>query len=232
MANVRKSASDSFKVKVKSDEEWAEIMSDTRDEGNRMAKQLQEQGKPFIVRILAPREMKGGDTIPLGGAIFPINWKTPKRLAMVESARDFISNAYKVDSLVPGLRTALKSVIEGKDLYEHNIGEFFDLYGQFQGKFLEGKYLEWQYQREVGSKTRAKMETLVDGDRTYLKPMKVLRKGGKVEEELQPLPYAVRNILAHVATDQNKLDEDGEELRASIDLLKSWVRGDDTMPAS
>ena len=145
---------------------------------------------------------------------------------MAESARDFMSNAYIVDSLVPGLRDVLKSTIEGKNLYEHSIGEFFELYGQFEGQYLEGKS-----QRKPGPKTREKMEALVNGDRKYQKRIKVEKQGGKVEVELQPLPYAVRNILAHLGTNINKLDEEGVELKTSIDLLRSWVWGDDTTPA-
>ena len=183
---------------------------------------MKDEGHLFKVAILAPREVKGGDTIPLSGVVLPLNWKIAKRLEMVESARDLITNAYILDSLDHGLPTILRTVIEGVGLYEHSIGEFFELYGQFEGKYLQGKYLQ-----RPGPKTRAKMETLVNGDRKYLKSIKVDRKGGKVEEELQPLPYAVRNILAHLGTSLNKLDDNGEELKISIELLRSWVRSEE-----
>ena len=42
-------------------------------------------------------------------------------------------------------------------------------------------------------------------------------------ERLDPLPYAVRNILAHSGTNPNSLDPEGEELRKSIELLTIWV---------
>ena len=45
---------------------------------------------------------------------------------MVESARDLITNAYIVDSLDPVFPTVLKSIIEGKGLYAHSMGSFFN----------------------------------------------------------------------------------------------------------
>ena len=125
---------------------------------------------------------------------------------MVESARDLITKAYMLgsDSALP---TVLTSVIKGKGLYEYGIGEFFLLYGKFQQQY-----------RLTDKDTRTKMEDLVNGDKRYLKPYKIRGK-----EQFVPLPYAVRNILSHVGNNPNTLDQEGKELRTSIDLLKSWV---------
>ena len=222
MDKVGSSKSASQEVTIKSDQGWAQVVSEAQAEGLRMVKQLKEQGDTYDMVILAPKEIKGGDTIPLSGTFIPLDWKIAKRREMVKNAVDFISNAYIVDSLVPGLPTVLSSVIGGKGLYEHSIGEFFQLYGQFEGK----------YQLETGTKTKAKMETLVNGDRKYFKPVEVLGKRGKVKVERQPLPYAVRNILAHLGTTRNTLDVNGEELKTSIELLRLWVGSDGTVPDS
>ncbi len=127
---------------------------------------------------------------------------------MVKSATDMITNAYILDSLDPAFPTVLRSIIEGKSLYEHSIGEFFQLYGKFQGK----------YQLTEGKETRAKMLALVNGDKRYLKPYQEYGKS-----VLLPLPYAVRNFLAHAGNNPNTLDMEGKELRTSIDLLRLWV---------
>ena len=52
---------------------------------------------------------------------------------MVESAKDMITNAYILDSLDSTFPAVLKSIIEGTGLYEYSIGEFFQLYGKFEG---------------------------------------------------------------------------------------------------
>ena len=62
------------------------------------------------------------------------------------------------------------------------------------------------------------MKALVEGDKKYLK---CYRERGKTC--LYPLPYAVRNILAHSGNKSNTLDPEGKELQLSIELLRSWV---------
>ena len=122
------------------------------------------------------------------------------RLEMVESAREMITKAYMIDSLDPAFPHVLGSVIEGKGLYEHSIGEFFELYGRFEEK----------YQLKKPRYTRDKMASLVDGDERYLKQYKEYGKWGSA-----PMPYAVRNILAHAGTNPNKLDPGRNEIRTS-----------------
>ena len=187
---------------------WDRRMSRIRRNGNRMARRMREQDQQFILRVLAPKVMLSEDSVPLGGAVIDLDWKVATKLEMVKSARDMITNAYTLGSLDPGFPTILRSVIEGKGLYEHSVGEFFQLYGQFEG----------MHQLTRGSMTKAKMEDLIDGDERYVK---CYRDRGKWH--LYPLPYAVRNILAHTGQNPNTLDQDGKELRISIELLRSWV---------
>lgn len=186
---------------------WDQKMKSVKEAGNRLAKKLREQGHPFDVAILAPREVRGGDSVPLSGIMMELDWKVATKREMVESARDLITNAYTLDSLDPALPAILTAVIEGRGLYEYGIGEFFLLYGKFEQKH-----------QTTGQQTRTKMEALVKGDTKYLKSYKEYGK-----ERLDPLPYAVRNILAHTGTNPNVLDQEGKELRTSIDLLRSWV---------
>ena len=187
---------------------WDEKMATVKKNGIRMAKHMRKQNRTFIAEILAPKEVKAGDTVPLSGVVIKLDWKIVTKLEMVESAKDMITNAYILDSLDPAFPTVLRSIIEGKGLYEHSIGEFFQLYGKFEGK----------YQLTKGKETRAKMLAFVNGDKRYLKPY---QEHGK--SVLHPLPYAVRNILAHAGNNPNTLGMEGKELRTSIRLLRSWV---------
>ena len=173
-----------------------------------MTKHGDEQKQPYTLGILAPREIQAGDTIPLSGVIIEHDWKQATKLDMVESARDLMTDAYKIGSLDPAFPTVLWAIIEGNGLYEYSLGEFFQLYGQFEGK----------YQLTKGSETKVKMEALLKGEKKYLKPYK-----DRGKTLLYPLPYAVRNILAHSGQNTNKLDQNGRELRTSIELLRSWV---------
>ena len=183
------------------------ITARLKEEGTRMAKQMRRQNRRFVPKVLAPKEVDGGDTIPLRAVIVKSDWKIAARLEMVESATDMITNAYIIDALDPAFPTVLASIIEGKGLYEHNIGEFFQLYGKFEGIY-----------QTRGTKTKTAMEALVNSDNRYLK---LYRKGRKCD--LHPLPFAVRNILAHTGHNPNTLDHEGKELNISIELLRSWT---------
>ena len=203
-----RSESGDISVTVRPKREWDNMMSTIKDEGLTAAKEIHEHGHNFIVEPLAPAQVLEGDSIPLSGVVIRLDWKVATRQEMVKSAREIISKAYLLDCLDPALPTALASVIEGKGLYEYSIGEFFQLYGRFEGK----------YNLTKGSDTKEQMEVLLKGDTRYLKPYK---EHGKWVSH--PMPYAVRNILAHIRNNPNTLDEEGKDLRTSIELLRSWV---------
>ena len=208
MDDNKTSASGDVSVTIMPKHSWDEKMAAVKENGLRVAKDISEHNGPFVVKPLAPKEVQGGDTIPLSGVVIKLDWKIATKLEMVESARDLITNAYILHSLDPAFPTVLTAIIEGKGLYEYSIGEFFQLYGRFEGK----------HQLTKGGDTRRKMEALVNGDQKH---MKRYQEHGRWV--LHPLPYAVRNILAHTGHNPNTLDPEGKELRTSIELLKSWV---------
>ena len=201
------SQSGSHNVTVKTRVEWARKMAAIQKEGRAFAKKVKQQGDQFLVRILAPNEVQGEDSVPVGGVTIKLDWKVAKRLEMVEASNELITNAYILGYIDPAFPTVLRSVINGERLYEFSIGEFFQLYGQFEGKYGT---------RNKG--TKAKMADLVNGDQRFLKPY--LNRNGWSDH---PLPYAVRNYLAHSGHNSNQLDREGNELRTSIELLRSWV---------
>ena len=208
MAYAGNSESDSVQVTVKPAHEWARKMAAVKKEGDDAARCMRSEGHRFVVRTLAPREVRSEDTVPLGGVVLYPDWRIATRLQMVEPARELISLAYTIGSLDPALPTVLSAVIQGKSLYEFSIGEFFELFGEFKAKH--------GLPNQEG--IRAKMTTLVNGDRRY---MKEYTRDGKTE--LDPLPLAVRNTLAHPENKANAIDQAGEDMRTSIELLRSWL---------
>ena len=205
MDTISESGEATFTVKPK--HSWDRKMTAIKESGMRMAKRIRDEGHEFHVAILAPREIHDGDSVPLTAVVVDLDWKVATKMKLVASARDVISNAYLIESLDPALPIVLASIIEERGLYEHGIGEFFLLYGKFEQKY-----------GSAGAQTRARMAELVNGNERYLKPY--LERG---KTRLDPLPYAVRNILSHVGNNPNSLDQEGKDLRTSIDLLRSWV---------
>lgn len=208
MDNGTHSEATDITITVKPKDLWDKRISSIKRSGARKAKEFQRRGHKFLVEILGPREVQGGDSVPLAGIQIQLDWKVETRIKLTEAANDMITNAYLIDCLDPALPAVLKSIIEGKGLYEHGIGEFFLLYGRFEQKHKLIK----------GTETRAKMLELLKGDKRFLKPY---MERGKMRQD--PLPYAVRNILSHMGNNPNTLDHQGGDLRTSVELLKSWT---------
>ena len=196
-------------IKIFPKEEWQNKLIKIKENSNKFTNENFDKDELLKIEILAPKEICEKDTVPLYSVILEQHNKDSVyvQYEMIKSAREFISNAYIIGSLDPALPKVLGSIIESKGLYENNIGEFFLLYGKFEQKF-----------QVQGNKTRKKMQGLIQNDQQY---MKSCRHQGK--NQMQPLPYAVRNILAHKGTNPNTLDKDGMELRTSIELLRKWV---------
>ena len=208
MDNGTHSETADISITIKPKDSWDKQISSIRKSGARKAREIRKQGHQFHVEILGPREVQVRDSFPLAAVQIKLDWKIETRIKLVEAANDMIANAYLIDSLDPAFPVVLKSLIEGRGLYEHGIGEFFLLYGQFQEKHKLSK----------GTKTKDKMVELLKGDTRHLKPYWAHGKWS-----YEPLPYAVRNILSHLGSNPNNLDRQGNDLRTSIDLLKSWV---------
>ena len=186
---------------------WVKKKAAVAAESKRRVKALRKAGHAFKVEILGPLELDDQTPVRLAAVVLELDWTLAARLEMVDDARSFITRAVMLGALDPSLPPILSAIIEGKGLYEHGIGEFFLLYGKFEQKHGTS-----------GKKTREPMMELVNGCRDHMKPY--TERG---VERLDPLPYAVRNILAHSGTNPNSLDQEGVELRRSIELLTTWV---------
>ena len=185
--------------------EWDEVIERKHRESEKIADSLFLRDYVSKDATLAPRLVQLGDTVHFMRVELDLDWKLSTRLEMIELARDLITKSYFLDELNPAVSTVIGTIIKGEDLYEHSIGEFFELYGRFE-----------QEHKTRDHTTKAKMMDLVNGDSRYLKDY---FERGKMSEH--PLPHAVRNILAHKGTNPNTLEKD--DIRTSIELLKSWV---------
>lgn len=211
MDNRGASEAASSEVTVWPRQEWNRMLSEVVRRGSLAAGRLREQGHRFVVKVLAPKCVRAEDRVPISAARIGLDWRISTRLEMAKLARELISQSYLIGSLDAALPTVLGSIIEGRGLYEYSIGEFLQLYGQFEGK----------YRLTNSNQTRLRMESLVQGNRDH---QKYYLQFGRWK--LYPLPYAVRNILAHAGTNPNTLDRDGSEIQKSIDLLRAWIRSE------
>ncbi len=206
---MKETHSTDFKFQQLTLRSWEKRLQQIRKRSSARIAKLRAQGDTFIAKIIGPRYVRGGTKVPFAAATVELDWKTDTKLKMVKSARDFATAANMLDQLDGALPTILASVIEGKGLYEHGIGEFFLLYGKFEQKH-----------GTQGLNTKALMEKLIGGDGRYMRDY-IDRSKSKTSPH--PLPYTVRNILSHSGRNPNTLDQDGNDLKASIELLKLWT---------
>ena len=88
------------------------ITARLQKEGKRLAEQMRKQDQRFIAKILAPKEVQGGDTIPLRAVVIKPDWKIAAKLEMVESGTDIITRAYIVGALDPAFPTKVDPIIK------------------------------------------------------------------------------------------------------------------------
>ena len=109
------------------------------------------------------------------------------RLEIVKTRIKTITESSTLGSRDPALPTILKSVIAGEGLYEHNVGELFDLYGTFD-----------QRHKTTGPGTKAKMVRQDErrSGRRHFKRSQFKVKGVYEQQSHRRAHYAVRNHLA------------------------------------
>ena len=162
---------------------------------------------PFVTKIIAPKEVRSGDTIALRGAIIPKDGQQGGKLKFLQLVGPALTQLYKIKGPYEVFQDILASIAEGQDIKEFRIGVFFLLYERFNHQCrMEGKSLS------------GKMELLIDKEDNP----KVLYRKRKVRAgKKEPLPIYVRNILAHLGS-----REEGctiEDVMTSIELLKKWT---------
>lgn len=195
--------------------EWEKHLAPMMEKSKRMEETMRQSGEEFYLRILAPKVIRGRkgeevgvqDQITLASVKAEFDDFVSIRDMMVDHAREIITLSLAIGINDPALPIALSALIEGKGLFEYNIGEFFLLYGRFEGSVKSENLI-------------SEMEKLVGDDESLKRPVRD-RDGVKS----RPLPYVVRQTLAHFGggnPDWKSVSR--EDVQQSIDLLKQWLK--------
>ena len=197
------------KITLVAPETWDAEVAELRAAGLREANRLRRRGRKFLPVILAPDAMPGGGRpAQFGAASLALDWRIAAKLQIVGLVRKLLTKLYMIESLDPSLAPVIGAALEGKGLFEHNIGEFFLLYGRFEQRYRVAK----------GPHVRAKMIELLQGDTGSYKAY--TERG---QERSGPLPYVVRNLLSHIGNSPTTVTR--EELHQAVELLKVWTSG-------
>ena len=143
----------------------------------------------FYHRILGMHGIRAGQTFQFTHVrIHKDDPQVDGRLVMVQMAKDLLTQALRIDGYDPALSFAIRAAIQREPPVFHWLGEFFQNWGVFQAKYGVFKTRETRDQLTESLADHAEdawYDEYLDG-----------RKSTPVPERV-PLPFAVRNVLAH-----------------------------------
>lgn len=140
----------------------------------------------YYYRILGIHKIRAGQTFQFTGVrIRDDDPQLDDKLVMVQMAKDVLTQALAIDGYDPALSFAIRAAIHGEPPVFHWLGEFFQSYGMFQEK--------WKVYGT--NESRQKLEELL-GQHGYADDAWYDGYRGRGPERV-PLPFAVRNMLAH-----------------------------------
>ena len=183
-----------------------EIQVESRKAESDIRKQIKKEGQETHT-IVIQRERIGSfdDVMPVVVSRIQLDdEKLFLRLVMVEYAKAFIECAYRTGYNSILLNMMLCGIVTGEYQPFPSVGKLFEMYGRFQEKF--GVFKD----EEVYSK----MRDLVGDEERDLIDYPRNRKTTKV-----PIPYAVRNALAHPNI---PIDLTEEQIQLALELLNTW----------
>ena len=211
-------------IKLLAESSWQRKLSNAKAKG---LKDLRSRGRlddEFDVSILAPFEMRGNgrESTAVAAALVEHDWKYARKMQMVDWGRKLINEAYFLGTLTEELPSAIAKAIQG-DLPSDELSQLALAEKRVKGDMeimqLKSELNEWYVQFEGIHKGKgavlAAMKQLSGSESKYWKPF---RQRGK--EQSVPLPYAIRNSIAH-HNPNNEWSID--ELRTAVALLKQWV---------
>ena len=168
----------------------------------------------YHYRILGIHEMRSDQTFQFTSVrISKDDPRLDDKLVMVQMAKDIMTQALAIDGYDPALSLAIRAAIQSEPPVFHWLGELFQNYGMFQEKH-----------KVYGTEeTRKKLECLLRqgecADDAWYDDYR-----GRGTQRRVPLPFAVRNMLAHP-------DIEGEityaQIKLAIEILADLVRGAD-----
>lgn len=159
----------------------------------------------FIVKGIGPLEVQSGQEVTLAGAIISKDGQQGGKIKFIDLAVPALNQLYKINGPTRAFTQILAAIAEGQNLDDYHVGRFFILYERFKHK----------YSLKSGKDVIKKMTPLLqieNGNGLFKKTTR---------GEQQPLPFYVRNVLAHLGERKEGCSRD--DIMKSMDLLEKWL---------
>ena len=186
-------------LKVLSDESWRTLKEKRLRDGIEHHRREYENGSSLGLGILGPKLVPGGEPPVMFRAVaLSFDRTLLYRKKMLSLAKEIVSEDFLLNEQSnPILTEILADVVAGEPLYDFSVAELFELYGELVNHIPEDKKKR-QLNMWISSKGfKCKVERKLLGNSFTAKYHSYSRNGYNNAATCVPLPFAVRNTLAH-----------------------------------
>ena len=205
-----------IKINSLSEESWKALKEERLRNGVEHHRREYEDGRSLGLGILSPKLVPEGSTpVTLSAVTLSFDNSLLYRQKMLSLAQDFLTEDFLLNERSnPILTQVLNDVITGEPLYDFSVGELFELYGELVNCLAEDNKKRQlnAWIRPKGFKV--KVESALLGESFTANYHSYSNKRFSAIAKPVPLPYAIRNTLAHQ-----------ESSNPNVALLKSLPHG-------
>ena len=186
-------------IELLSEESWEALKEDRLRNGIEHHRREYENGRSIGLGILCPKLAPGGGPpVTLRAVTLSFDNSLLYRQKMLSLAQDILTEDFLLNEHSnPILTEVLNDVITGEPLYDFSVGELFELYGELVNCLAENDKKRQLNLWIDGKGFKAKVENALMGESFTANYYSYSNKRFNTIAKPVPLPYAVRNALAH-----------------------------------
>lgn len=186
-------------VKVLSEDSWNALKEERLRNGIEHHRREYEKGRSLGLAILGPKLIPGGEQpVAFRAVTLSFDDRILYRQKMFSLAQDILTEDFLLNERSnPILTEILDNVISGESLYDFSVAELFELYGELVNHLPEEKKKQQLSSWIDGKGFKRKVKGELMGNSFTVKYHSYSRNGYGAVAKSVPLPFAVRNTLAH-----------------------------------
>ncbi len=186
-------------VEVLSKESWKALKEKRLRDGIEHHRREYDNGRSLGLSILGPKLVPGGEPpVTLQAVTLSFDQTLLHRQKMFSLARDILTEDFLLNERPnPILTQILSDAISGEPLYDFSVAELFELYGELVNNLLENDKKK-QLNKWIDDKGfKNKVSGALLGNSFTTQYYSYSKNGYNTTSKPVPLPFAIRNTLAH-----------------------------------
>ena len=186
-------------LNVLSDESWRTLKEKHLRDGIEHHRREYENGRSLGLGILGPKLVPGGEPpVTFRPVALSFDSTLLYRQKMLSLAKEIVTEDFLLnEQSSPILIEILADVVAGETLYDFSVAELFELYGELVNHFPEDKKKRQLNIWINGKGFKCKVEGRLLGNSFTAEYHSYSRNGYNNVATSVPLPFALRNTLAH-----------------------------------